>query len=379
MKITRVEPILTGKRYLFVKIYTDKGITGLGECGAWAYQRSTVEALKQMESLIVGKDPLQIEFIWNMLTRNQWFRGSVINAAISGIDIALWDIAGKFFDVPVYQLLGGKCRNKARIYVNVGGRTTEQMIEEALKLKNQGYTAIRIRMAHRNNPDHTCGEHITELIHHTEKEFAAVRAAVGPDMDIAIECHRGLRYTEAIELGKVLARYNLFFYEDPYLDFTEPMRKVIHQCNVPVATGERYIHIHEFDTLLSTTEVSYIRPDICMVGGITAARKIAANAEPKGINLIPHNPLGPVSTAACLHLDAFAPNFEIQEYPMHNGRCRLDEQMKTPFTIENGYVTIPNGPGLGIELIDDIAEKFPYQGEFASHMTFHEDGSMLDR
>ena len=147
---------------------------------------------------------------------------------------------------------------------------------------------------------------------------------------------------------------------------------------IPVATGERFINPMEFDSLMTTTKVRYIRPDMCVAGGLTAGKKIAAEAEQRGVYVIPHNPLGPVSTAACLQLDAVIPNFEIQEYPMSAGRCRLDREMKEPFRIEDGYIVLPEGPGLGIELIDDIDKIFPFQGMYGG-IHLHEDGSIVDR
>ena len=160
--------------------------------------------------------------------------------------------------------------------------------------------------------------------------------------------------------------------------YLEAMRTVIDACEVPVATGERFINPMEFDSLMTTTAVRYIRPDMCVAGGLTAGRKIAAEAEQRGVYIIPHNPLGPVSTAACLQLDAVIPNFEIQEYPMANGVCRLDKEMKEPFQVENGYIKVPDGPGLGIELIDDIDKAFPFQGAYGG-INLHEDGSVVDR
>lgn len=187
-----------------------------------------------------------------------------------------------------------------------------------------------------------------------------------------------MRPAEAIELGRAMAPFRPHFYEDPIPDNLEAMRTVIEECVIPVATGERFINPMEFDSLMTTTKVRYIRPDMCVCGGITAGKKIAAEAEQRGVYVIPHNPLGPVSTAACLQLDAVIPNFEIQEYPMSAGRCRLDREMKEPFRIEDGYIVLPEGPGLGIELIDDIDKIFPFQGMYGG-IHLHEDGSIVDR
>lgn len=378
MKITKIEPILAGGRYLFVKVHTDEGLVGLGECGAWAYQEATVGVLKQMEKMIVGLDPLRIEFIWDALTRNLHFRGSITQAAISGIDIALWDLKGKYFNVPCYELMGGRVREKIKIYVNVRGKSPEDFALQAKKLKDQGYRSIRFSIGHPEDENGRCGESFTALVTRVEETMKALRDSVGWDVDISIECHRGLRPSEAIELGRTLRKYRPYFYEDPIPDNLEAMRKVINDCEIPVATGERFINAMEFDSLMTTTDVRYIRPDMCVAGGLTVGKKIASEAEVKGVYLIPHNPLGPVSTAACLQLDACIPNFEVQEYPMANGVCRLDKEMKVPFQVENGFIVLPKGPGLGIELIDDIDKVFPFKGMYGG-IHLHEDGSIVDR
>lgn len=378
MKITGIEPILAGGRYLFLKVHTDEGLIGWGECGAWGYQEATAAVLKQMEKMIVGLDPLRTEFIWNALARNLHFRGSITQAALSGIDIALWDLKGKYFGVPCYQLMGGMLREKIRIYVNARGKNADEIAAAAVELKAQGFTAIRFSIGHPRNEDGRCGENFSALVTRIEDTMRKVRKAVGDEMDVAIECHRGMRPAEAIELGRALQKYNPYFYEDPIPDNLEAMSTVIRNCPAPVATGERFINPTEFDSLMTHTDVRYIRPDMCVAGGLTAGKKIAAEAEAKGVYVIPHNPLGPISTAACLQLDACIPNFEIQEYPMMNGKCRLDREMKTPFRVENGYIILPDAPGLGIELIDDIANVFPFKGEYGG-IHLHEDGSVVDR
>ena len=378
MRITNIEPVLAGGRYLFVKVHTDEGLTGLGECGAWAYQEATAGVLKQMEKMIMGMDPMRTEFIWNALSRNLHFRGSVTQAAVSGIDIALWDLKGKYFGVPCYELMGGKVRDKIRIYVNARGRDGKELAAEAKKLTDQGFKAIRFSIGHPEDENKRCGESFTALVPRVEESMRLIREAVGWDIDVAVECHRGLRPAEAIELGRALDPYRPYFYEDPIPDNPEAMEGVIRQCRIPVATGERFVNPIEFDSLMTDTDVRYIRPDMCVAGGLTAGKKIAAQAEVKGVYVIPHNPLGPVSTAACLQLDACIPNFEVQEYPMSNGNCRLDREMKTPFKVENGYIILPDQPGIGIELIDHIEEVFPFKGSYGG-VHLHEDGSVVDR
>lgn len=378
MKITDIQIILTGRRHLFLKVITDEGLTGIGECGAWGYQKATAELLLQLKQHLIGMDPFRIEHIWNALNRCMHFRGSVIQGAISGIDIALWDLKGKYLGVPVYELMGGKTRDKIKIYVNVKGTAPEEIACNAKQAKEQGFHSIRFSIHHPRNENGTCGETGSALISRVEKTMGMVRETVGYDMDVAVEVHRSMRPAEAIAVGKMLEKYHPYFYEDPIPDNEWMMTQVAQECGIPIATGERFISIQEFDSLLTHTNVRYLRPDMCMVGGLTAGKKIAALAEAKGVYIIPHNPLGPISTAACLQLNACIPNFEVQEYPMFNGICRLDSEMKTPFKITDGYLELPDQPGLGVELIDDIESIYPYEG-MIGQLSFHEDGSIVDR
>jgi len=376
VKITKIEPVLVGRRNLYVKVHTDEELIGWGECGAWGYQEATAITLKQLEKILIGQNPMRTEFIWNALTRNMHFRGSIIQAAISGIDIALWDLKGKNLGVPCYELMGGKTREKVRIYVNASGRNAEELVASARNLINKGFNAFRFRLGRLTNEDGKIVENFSAIVNRVEYTMRELRKSVGWDVDISLECHRGLRPAEAIELGRAIEKYLPHFYEDPIPDNFEAMRTVIEECRCPVATGERFITPSEFDLLLNTTNVRYIRPDMCLVGGLTAGKKIAAEAEVRGVYVIPHNPLGPISTAACLHLDASIPNFEVQEYPMMNGVCRLDKEMKSPFEVEKGYIKLPEG--LGVELIDDIDKIFPFQGTYGK-INLHEDGSIVDR
>ena len=257
MKITGIEPILAGGRYLFLRVHTDAGLTGYGECGAWGYQEATVAVLKQMEKMIVGLDPMRIEFIYNALWRNLHFRGSITQAALSGIDIALWDLKGKAYGVPIYELLGGKTRDKIRIYVNARGKDAQSLADAGKKLVDSGFTAFRFSIGHPENEDGRCGESFSALVHRVAGSMKLIRETVGWDVDVSIENHRGLRPAEAIELGRAVAPYRPHFFEDPIPDNLEAMRTVIDECVVPVATGERFIHPMEFDSLMTTTKVRY--------------------------------------------------------------------------------------------------------------------------
>lgn len=379
MKITRVEP-LSVDRFLFVKIHTDAGITGIGESGAWGFLEASKAAIQKFGRYLVGEDPLRIEHHWQYMYRFAHFRGAAIMGAISAIDIALWDIAGKHFDVPAYQLLGGAVRNKARVYYHVLGDTREKLVQGVEAARKQGYTAVG-----HLTPFLDEDRSIPYFKTHVDKMEDAIdavrqyREAAGDDVDICIEIHRQLTPAEAIVLAKGIEQYHPMFYEDPTLpDNFDAMALIASKVSVPIATGERIHTIHEFQMLLNRNAVQYIRPDVCMAGGLTHTKKIAALAESQYVGVIPHNPLGPVSTAACLQLAACIPNFTIQEYPLGESEPPKSEIVKTPLQVEDGFLLIPDRPGIGIELADDALERFPERPREVE-TRLHVDGSVVDQ
>ena len=372
MKITKVTPILCASRWLLVKVETDAGITGWGECGCWAWQTASAECVNILGSLIEGKDPFQIEKLWNCMIRTPHQQGALLNSAISAIDIALWDIKGKALGVPIYELLGGSNREKIDAYETISGKNLEEKVADAKRLVNEGWRHLRVRPESNNATDN-----MATICHKNEELFAALREAVGYGIDLSIEMHRQVKPVQAIEMGKRLDKYMVHFIEDPVLDHPEEVRYVTERCPAPIANGERCFNIYQLADLCRNTNVAYLRPDFCVIGGITAGMKIAHIAEGYGVGIIPHNPLGPISTIAALHVDRVAPNFECQEWPGTFGD--FNAMIKgDSIKVENGYIIMPEGPGLGIELVDDLAEKFPFQGRKPS-WTFHEDGSPVDR
>jgi galactonate dehydratase len=308
------------------------------------------------------------------------FRGAAIMGALSALDIAMWDIMGKNFGVPVHQLLGGKTRDKARVYYHVFGDTKEKLVQGIKDAKDLGFTAVGhltpfLDEARDVPYFKTHANKISEAI----DTVGAYRDAVGNDVDLCIEIHRRLTPAEAIALGRGIEQFNPFFYEDPILpENFDAMELVAQHINIPIATGERLHTIHEFEMLLKRGAVQYVRPDVCMVGGITHAKKIAAIAEAHYVGVVPHNPLSPVSTAACLQIAASIPNFALQEYPIGEGESPKTEIVKSAVKLENGYLIIPDAPGIGIELADDAAEKFPFTPRVVS-TRLHEDGSVIDQ
>ncbi|MGE5551865.1 MAG: galactonate dehydratase [Bacteroidota bacterium] len=379
MIITAVENIFVD-RFLFVKVHTDAGLVGLGESGTWGFLEASAMAVETFKRYLIGQDPLRIEHHWQYMYRAFHFRGAAIMGAISAIDIALWDIAGKHFGVPCYQLLGGKCRDRARVYYHVYGDTTEKLVAGCVDAKRRGFTAVGHLTPFVDAPK---GEPYFEP--HAVKIAEAVdrvgryREAIGNEVDLCIEIHRQLTPAVAIVLAREIERFHPYFYEDPVLpDNFDAMALVAQHVNIPIATGERLHTIQEFEMLLKRGAVHYVRPDVCMVGGLTHAKKIAALAEAHNAMVVPHNPLSPVSTAACLQLAACIPNFALQEYPRNEDRPPKSEIVKNPLRCEDGFLIIPDGPGIGIELADDAAERYPYKPrEFKARL--HLDGSVIDQ
>ncbi len=250
MKITKVEPLLLD-RFLYVRVHTDAGITGLGESGTWGQLEASAASIAKYGDYLVGRDPFPIEHHWNVMLRANHFTGGAITGAVSAIDIALWDIKGKYFNVPVYELLGGKMRHKARLYGHVKGRTIEKLVEEAVRLKEAGFTAL----GHLNpllDEDETTPYYKS----HADKIETAIdnvrrlREAVGPKVDLCIEIHRRLTPPEAIALGRGIEKYTPMFYEDPLRPNSfDAMADVARHIDIPIATGERFTSLYQFQTL----------------------------------------------------------------------------------------------------------------------------------
>lgn len=361
MKITDMKVFQTAgghANWTFVKLYTDEGVTGVGES---SLERRDVEVKGELEGLrprLIGQDPTQIELIWNTLHRcTFWSGGPVTMSALSGIEQALWDIKGKALGCPVYELLGGKMRESLRCYANAWSRgavTVEDYAARAEAMVAAGFTAMKW------DPFRMAGQ----VIPKEEEKFAiecvgTVRDAVGPDVDLCIECHGRFNMWSAIRMGRKLEEFDPFFYEEPVLhDNVDAMAEVARAINIPVATGERLYTRWEFRPLLEKHAARIIQPDICHTGGILELKKIAAMAETYYVAFQPHNSNGPVSTFASMHLDACTPNFIIQEffYPyleMYN------ELVTEPIEYEDGYLKVPDRPGLGTNIREDVIAARP--------------------
>jgi len=379
MKITEVEPIFVD-RYLFVKIHTNEGISGLGESGTWGYLEASGKAVKTFKRYLIGQNPLQIEHHWQYLYRWSHFSGAAIMGALSAIDIALWDIAGKYFGVPCHQLLGGQVRDKARVYYHVFGDTQEKLVQGCVDAKKNGFTAVgHLTPFLDESRDVPFFKTYADKIDDAIDTVRRYREAVGNDVDLCLEIHRRLSPAEAIALADGIEQYHPFFYEDPILpDNLDAMELIARKIKIPIATGERFFTIQQFETLLKRGAVQYVRPDVCLAGGLTNCKKIASVAEAHYAQVVPHNPLSPVSTAACIQLAACIPNFALQEYPRGEDRPPKSEIVNSAVQLENGHLIIPVAAGIGVELAEDAQERHPYR-PLSVKTRLGLDGSVVDQ
>ena len=377
MKPTRIEKIETilWERWLIVKVHCEDGTVGVGEGGVHGWQRPTETMVQTFAPYLVGQDPSRIEHHYQYLYRSSHFMGSVVQGALSAIDIALWDIKGKRLGVPIYELMGGLTRHKVRCYMHVNGDTAEELAADAVEQVKAGFSAVRFA---------AFGAKF--WLHRTYSEWAddavervgAVREAVGPAIDICVEIHRQMNPSESIALGRRLEQFNPFFYEDPMLpDSPDMMGEVQRRGNLPIATGERFTSIYEFQQLLEARACAYVRPDLCLCGGLSGCKKVATMAEAQHVKVIPHNPLSPISTAACVQLDACIPNFALQEYTGESEPPKSDLLVE-PIKLEDGFLIVPDGPGLGVELNESALAAHPFVDKILD-TPLHEDGSVADR
>ena len=379
MKITGIRNIFVD-RYLFVEVETDAGISGIGESGAWGFLEASAAAVDTFKRYLIGQDPSRIEHHWQYMYRYSHFRGAAIMGAISAIDIALWDIAGKRLGLPVYALLGGRTRDRARVYYHVFGETTEELVQGCIDAKARRFTAVGHLTPFLDEPrERPYFETHAQKMGRAIDRVRRYREAVGDEVDLCIEIHRQLTTAEAIVLGRAIEPYHPFFLEDPVRpDNFDAMAEVASSIPIPVATGERIHTIEEFEMLLSRGAARYVRVDVCLAGGITHSKKIAAVAEAHGALVVPHNPLSPVSTAACIQLAACIPNFALQEYPLGELEPPKSEMVKSVLTLEDGFLVVPDEPGIGIELAPNAAELHPYTPREV-RTRLHADGSVMDQ
>ncbi|MFW5980990.1 MAG: galactonate dehydratase [bacterium] len=363
MKITDVQTILVNvemKNWVFVKVFTDEGITGLGEATLEDKALTVKEQIENYKDKILGEDPFNIEKIWQKLYYHGFWRGGVVmNTAVSGIEHALWDIMGKKLDVPVYKLLGGKYNDKIPVYATsrvLSGETIDECLEYAQDLVDRGFTAFKGDPF--GNADRKIGK--KELDWAMEK-IRAVKKEFDDDLGICIEGHGRFNVDTAIKIARRLEEFDPLFFEEPVPpENVDVLLKVSKAANVTIATGERKFTKFDYREVLEKQPATIIQPDICHTGGILELKKIAAMAEARYIPVAPHNPNGPVATAANIHVMATIPNIFRLEYLSSDVPWR-DELLVDPIEFEDGYVKIPERPGLGVELNEDVVREHPYK------------------
>jgi len=377
MKIIKIDTFLVnlGHRNIpYVKVHTDEGIYGVGEAYSCGPDKATVEVIRDFEEWLIGRDPRDIEGLWNLMYAGSRFPGgSIVNSAISGIEHALWDIAGKAANLPVYRLLGGKCRNKIRVYQSPRGDTPEKLAENAVALiEKYGYTAIKMGPL----PSKWQNMPWNAALRAAEARVQAVREAVGDDIDIGLDPHaRIFEPGRALELCQVVAPYRPFFMEEALRpENYDALAKLSQHVDIPLATGEMLYTRYEFRELLNLQAVDIIQPDICLTGGLLEMKKIAALAEANYVSVAPHNPCGPLATAVNVHFAASTQNFLILEYHADDESPRRDI-VDEPIKLVNGYLELPDRPGWGVDLNEEALGKFPFRS-WHRPFSWREDGSL---
>ena len=376
MKITGVDTIMTG-RDVFVKITTDAGIVGYGDATNHFLPYSVKGMLADISPYLIGEDPQRIEYLWQVCYRRRFMRGGpATGSAMAGIDQALWDIKGKACGMPVYQLLGGMARTKVRVYGHVSGNTAEEAARQAKQRVARGITAIRFRAFHSYD---RIDLHDHKMAVHQQIEYlAAIREAVGNDVDLILECHGRYDPEWAVKLANLAKPYNPFFIEDPIRhENPEALKWLREHTDIPLAIGERYHDKWDCREATVNQYVNYLRPDVCHCGGISEIKKIAALAEVYYINLVPHNNAGPLGSAATLHAALSIPNITLIEAPWVNSDP--DPEVVKPYpTVEEGFAFPLEGTGLGVTFDEAAAAERPFNKGGLQPRLNAKDGSVRD-
>ena len=381
MKITKHTLYLVPPRWLFLKIETDEGISGWGEPVIEGKAATVRAAVDECMEHLIGCDPMKIEDHWNTLYRGGFYRGGpILMSAIAGIDQALWDIKGKYYNAPIHQLLGGKARDSMRVYSWIGGDRPADVGLAAQKMLDYGFTAVKMNAT----------EELQYIDSHKKIDEAiarisAVRDTVGSDFGIGIDFHGRVHKPMAKVLAKELEPFHPMFIEEPVLpENNEALREIANHVAIPIATGERMFSRWHFKSLLTDGYVDIIQPDVSHAGGITECKKIISMAEAFDVAAAPHCPLVPIALAACLQVDATCHNAFIQEQSLgihyNKGSDLLDYLAdETVFKFEKGFVKIPDAPGLGIEINEEHVRKMAAVGHnWKNPIWRHSDGSVAE-
>ena len=343
---------------IFVRVLTDEGITGVGQCYSIGADAGVLGTLEDMKPWLIGQDPSRIEWLLRRAKNTMRFSlGPAAWAALSGIDIALWDIAGKAAGVPVYRLFGGPVRDRVRVYTHVTGATSEECAESAKRLLAEGYTAFKVEPA---MPPGWPKMPWQRVLRETEARVRATREAVGAGPDIAIDIHATLREpSKARQIIEVTSPYRLLFIEEPALPHViESTARQRRESLAPIATGENIFGLSRFSELLDADGVDIIQPDVIVCGGLLEMRKIAMLAEARYVTVAPHNPSGFISTAMSVHFAAITPNFLVLEFGQDHLKPKA-EFVDEAWAPVNGYLELPTKPGIGMELNLEAIEAHP--------------------
>jgi galactonate dehydratase len=389
IRITAVEPTVVNaemRNWIMVKVRTDQdGLYGWGEASLNWKTRAVVGALEDLAPLLIGRDPRDIEQIVRVLNKHSYYRLGIIGAtAISGVEHALWDILGKSVGLPVWRLLGGRVRDKVRVYTHLGlgdMRSVYETVdvgpirEKAAAVVEQGYDALKVVIV-------PYGNHLTVAAErrNVDKLMSALRSTVGPDVDIMVDFHgRPASVAAALQYVEVLAPYDPLFCEEPVQPGdTEALRQVAARARCPIAAGERLVGLREFLPVFAAKAVHVVQPDLNHTGGLLEGKRIAAVADAEQIGVAPHNPNGPLAGAAALHFAISTPNFLIQE-EMSGAVSWYDDVVRTPMRRTGSHWAVPTEPGLGVEVDEREAAKHPFRPEVVhSSSAVLADGSVVD-
>ena len=381
-KIVDYELFEVPPRWLFLRMETSDGLVGWGEPvieGRSKTVRTAVEEL--MNNYLLGEVPHRIEDHWQRMYRGGFYRGGpILMSAIAGIDQALWDIKGKQFGAPVYELLGGRARSRIRVYQWIGGDRPSEVGEAAREKVDEGFTALKMNATSEMRSVDTPAS-----VQEAADRIASVREAVGPEVDVGVDFHGRVAKPMAKRLASALEPYDPFFIEEPVLpEQNESLPDIAAHTSIPIATGERMFSRWDFKQVLADGSVDVIQPDLSHAGGITEVKKIASMAEAYDVALAPHCPLGPIALAACVQVDACSHNALIQEQSLnihYNEGGDVLDYLADPnvFTYDEGYVDIPTAPGLGIEMNEEyIHEQASREVDWHNPVWRHDDGSVAE-
>ena len=381
MKITKITTYIVPPRWLFLKIETDEGIFGWGEPVIEGRAHTVAAAVDELSDYLIGQDPLQIEKHWQAMYRGAFYRGGpILMSAIAGVDQALWDIKGKYHDAPVHQLLGGQVRDRIRVYAWVGGDRPDAIVASAKAAIAGGFKATKMNITEEMQIVDTMA-----TVDQAVERMASLREAVGNKLDIAVDFHGRVHAPMARVLIKALEPYSPFFIEEPVLsEHLEAMAELRKNTHIPIATGERLFSRFDYKRVFTLGAADIIQPDLSHAGGITECKKIADMAEAWDIGLAPHCPLGPIALAACLQVDAVCQNAFIQEQSQgihYNQSKDLTDYLVDPsvFHYKDGYVDIPQKPGLGIEIDEEVViERAKIGHRWRNPLWNHADGSIAE-